>query len=100
MNQCIKQKTICIIIREDGTRFEATNTCEVLGTECPRVAAGCKTGFGYDLCGSSHAEVNAAKMAEETKHIPGRALLIGHTWMCKECQDALRAVNVNTFTIL
>ena len=27
------------------------------------------------------------------------AYLTGHTWMCKPCQDALRAVNVHTFHI-
>jgi deoxycytidylate deaminase len=100
MNRCLKQTTFCRIIRETGEVYEATNLCDVDGlTVCPRVTAGCKTGEGYELCGSTHAEANAAKLAAETKDVPGIAFLFGHTWMCKDCQDALRAVNVNEFHI-
>jgi hypothetical protein len=101
MIPCLKQKTHCLIVRKTGQQYQATNQCAVDGQEvCPRVTAGCPTGTGYELCGSTHAEANAAKLAAETAHIPGEAYLSGHTWMCKDCQDALRAVNVHTFHIV
>lgn len=96
---CLKQLVRCVIVREDGTRYEATNTCDVVGSECARVIHGCKTGEGYELCGSVHAEANVAKLAEETKHIPGVAHLFGHDWACRDCQHVLAEVNVNTITI-
>lgn len=100
MKPCLKQRTHCVIIRADGRRYEATNECAVDGLDiCPRVTAGSPTGIGYELCGSTHAEANAAKLARESAEVPGQAWLNGHTWMCKDCQDALRAVNVHTFHI-
>ena len=95
MRPCLKQQTRCVIVRADGRSYEATNQCAVDGLEkCPRVVAGCKTGAGYELCGSTHAEANAAKLAAESAHIPGTAYLYGHTYFCKECQEALAVVNV------
>lgn len=96
---CVKQLTVCVITRETGQLYHATNTCEIEGSECPRVIANKPTGEGYELCGSSHAEANAAVLAEESKDSPGFATLYGHTWICKACQDALRAVNVHCFMI-
>lgn len=97
MRPCLKQETRCVIVRQDGRRYEATNACDVAGlTECPRVAAGCPTGTGYELCGSTHAEANAARLAAESRDVPGTAYLTGHTWFCKDCQDLLRLMNVHT----
>lgn len=101
MRPCLKQTTRCTIVREDGRRYQATNLCDVDGlAECPRVAAGSLTGEGYELCGSTHAEQNAAALAAESSDVPGEAWLEGHTWICKACQDALVAVNVRTFHIV
>lgn len=100
MNACLKQTTRCVIIRTDGRRYEATNACDVDGlSTCPRVTAGCPTGTGYELCGSTHAEANAAALASDSAGTPGTAFLYGHSWLCKACQDALVAVNVRTFVI-
>lgn len=101
MRPCLKQLTHCRIVRADGRTYEATNECAVDGlSTCPRVIAGSVTGEGYELCGSTHAEANAAALAAESADIPGEAFLTGHTWLCKPCQDALRAVNVHTFHIV
>lgn len=100
MQACLKQTTRCVIIRVDGRVYEATNLCEVNGEiVCPRVTAGCKTGEGYELCGSTHAEANVAALAAESTDVDGEAFLYGHTWICKDCQDALTAVGVRRFTI-
>lgn len=101
MVPCLKQKTECVIIRADGRRYQATNQCAVDGLQvCPRVPAGCESGTGYELCGSTHAEANAAALAADSAGVPGEAFLVGHTWLCKPCQDALRAVNVHTFHVV
>ena len=100
MQPCLKQKTHCLIVRQDGRRYEATNLCAVDGDVCPRVTAGCETGTGYELCGSTHAEAYVAALAADSADVPGEAFLSGHTWLCKPCQDALRAVNVHTFHIV
>ena len=101
MIPCLKQQTVCRIVRADGRTYEATNQCATDGLAvCPRVTAGCPTGTGYELCGSTHAEANAAKLAAESADVPGEAFLFGHTWLCKACQDALSAVNVRTFHVM
>lgn len=98
MKPCLKQLTHCKIVRADGRVYEATNACAVDGLDvCPRVTAQCKTGEGYHLCGSTHAEANAVALAMESKDVPGEAFLTGHTWFCKDCQDALTAAGVRTF---
>lgn len=101
MAPCLKLTTTCVVVRADGRCYEASNSCAVDGLpQCPCVVAGCITGTGYELCGSTHAEANVAMLAAESADVPGEAFLSGHTWMCKECQDALIAVNVRTFHIL
>ncbi len=100
MTNCLKQQVQCTIIREDGSSYVGINQCAVDGlTECPRVTAGCKTGEGYDLCGSVHAEIAACEEAKGSAAIPGIAYLEGHTWFCGPCQHALQAVNVPIFCI-
>ena len=95
---CKKQPTQCTIIRETGEQYSAWNTCDIEGEECPR--AGRESGCDYHLCRSLHAEANAAKLAAETKDVPGTAYLYGHDWFCRQCQHALLAVNVNTFVMV
>lgn len=100
MVPCLKQKTRCVIVRADGRRYEATNLCAADGMDvCPRVTAECKTGTGYELCGSTHAEANAAALAKKSADVPGEAWLFGHTWFCGDCQHALTAVGVTTFHV-
>jgi hypothetical protein len=97
---CLKQRTRCVIITDHAT-YEATNACAVDGLDvCPRVTAGCATGTGYELCGSTHAEANAAALKTACGDTsPGIAVLYGHDYFCRECQHALAAVNVTVFRI-
>jgi deoxycytidylate deaminase len=99
MVPCLKQKTRCVIVFPDGARYEATNECAVGGLDvCPRVTAGSKTGEDYELCGSTHAEANAAGEVPWGKE-GGAAYLFGHDWFCGPCQHALQNVGVRTFTV-
>jgi deoxycytidylate deaminase len=102
MSACLKQSVTCRIVRDDGRTYEATNSCQLVDgvTECPRVTAGCKSGEGYDLCNSLHAEVAVAALAQESSDIPGSAYLSGHTYACDNCKSALASVNVNTIHIV
>lgn len=110
-NNCLKQKTRCVI-RAAGLEFVGTNSCHVEDAEeCPRVTAGSQTGEDYDLCGPpKHAEQEAARVYienstppfREAKWVPGAeptAYLYGHTYLCKDCQDALVAAGVRNFVV-
>jgi len=103
---CLKQTVTCRITRiidanqEIYVHYEATNTCEHSLKECPKIIMGCKSGEDYHLCNSVHAEVNAVALAKHDTEYPGEAYIQGHTWICKDCQDALRAINVHTFTFV
>ena len=100
MKPCLKQLTRCIVVLDDNRVFEATNECAVDGLDvCPRVTAGCPTGEGYELCGSTHAEANVAAKIPEGNEVPGVALLYGHTWLCGPCQHALTAKGVRNFVV-
>jgi len=100
MKDCLKQKVTVTIIRADGRRYTGVNQCDVDGKDvCPRVTAGCPTGTGYELCGSVHAEIAAAALAEESKDVPGIAYVEGHTWFCGPCQHRLQEVGVSCFKI-
>ncbi len=96
---CLKRTVRCVILRDDGRRFEASNLCEVSGLDaCPR--ADLPTGAQYDLCHPSHAENEAAKAAAASADVPGTAFLYGHEYVCEHCQRALTAVNVRKFVIM
>ena len=100
LRPCLKQLTRCVVYTGDGRRFEATNMCAVPedATVCPREEAGCATGEGYELCGSTHAEANTAAQIEPPAE-NGVATLYGHTWLCGPCQWALTAKGVRTFMV-
>jgi len=88
-----------MIVREDGQHFVGFNTCDV-GHTCPRSDQGAKSGEDYHLCQSVHAEIQAVELAKDSAEIPGEAYLYGHTYICKDCQEALLAINVKTFHIV
>lgn len=99
MIPCLKQLTLCRIVLGNGRVVEATNECNADGcAECPRVTAGSKTGEDYHLCGSTHAEANAAALVPEGNS-DGVAFLYGHTWLCGPCQHALTAKGIRVFVV-
>jgi deoxycytidylate deaminase len=91
---CHRRTVRCLIVRDDGTSFEGTNTCEV--DECRRMSY--YTGQGYAICGSIHAEAHAAAAAGWSE-VPGTAYLSGHDYICGDCQQALASINVRRFVI-
>lgn len=106
MIPCLKQRTRCEIwfaSPAGAYKFEATNECAADGCdECPRVTAGSKTGEDYHLCGSTHAEANAAAQVPKgfnSEYQGGTAYLYGHNWFCGPCQWALQEAGVSTFVV-
>ena len=76
----------------------ATNTCAFVGEVCPRLTL--KSGQGYELCQSSHAE---ARLADDLKAAgrlsEGVAWVSGHYWACEPCAAALKAVGVKEIRV-
>ena len=88
--RCIKQTTIAII-HKDGEYWLGTNSCKNPQKECPRYDA--LSGFAYEKCKNvckqtGHAEVNALLAAGKNAK-GGDLYLIGHTYICKNCKEAM-----------
>lgn len=88
---CAKKQVICCIGNQDGHTYFGSNSCDNPQLVCPRLP-----GEGYDKCVSicrqeSHAEVDALKLAlEHCADLRGAsAVIVGHTYSCKNCQEAL-----------
>lgn len=102
---CLKQPVTCFIVRADGRVFEGTNSCAPQNCGqphmvCPREFLGKQSGEDYELCDSTHAEIEAAKLAEGSASVPGEAFIFGHTYVCGPCQRRLAEVNVHRFTVV
>lgn len=98
MIPCLKQTVVCVIVRDDGRRYEAANLCAVDGLSvCPR--AGLPSGALYELCQPVHAEAVVALLAADSSEVPGTAYVTGHEYLCPDCQRRLAAVNVRRFVL-
>lgn len=104
---CIKQ-SVYVMIEKDGNQIFGMNKMmndEI--TECPRDLQGYVSGAGYHLCEDIckqdfHAEVDAIKNAEEVgMDIQGAKLtLVGHTYCCDDCQNAMDTAGIEEIEIL
>lgn len=99
---CAKQATAAVVVKNGVVIGSGTNAGKKL-KECPREAAGCKTGEGYHLCKQhcdqeGHAEVMAIKDAIGKGfdgELEGADLYLdGHWYCCKNCWDAMIAVGI------
>lgn len=95
MGPCAKVIVLCTIQGNDGVTYAGTNWCENPQKVCPRLPGEdytkCKT-----ICNQqAHAEVNALAEAGAAAD-GGTALLHGHTWFCRQCQEALFTAGVKT----
>ena len=102
---CLKQAVRCYIVRENGQMFVGVNSCKPCdrgqpATVCPREFLGCPSGEDYEICDSTHAEIEAVKYAQFSSDSPGEAFIFGHTFICGPCQRALAAINVHRFTVV
>lgn len=95
MTPCLKQSVYAVAITTTGEAFFGSNwmtTPDI--TECPRVAAKCATGEGYDLCAKicgqgveMHAERMALNAMMDAGYSPVNAhvFITGHTYCCDSC---------------
>lgn len=93
---CAKVQVTCTLTFSDGARFTGRNDCDAPQQTCPRLP-----GEGYEKCKTickqlGHAEQVAADLAEAAgKNLAGaRALIVGHTYACRECQERLFSAGV------
>jgi deoxycytidylate deaminase len=99
MGPCAKQVVKCAIVFPDGDYVVGENWCANPQKECPRTV-----GDGYEKCKSicqqeGHAEQVALRMAGE-KSKGANAFLVGHTHACKDCQEAMFAAGVKSFSVI
>ena len=88
---CAKRKVFCTILTLDGGRVIAQNSCDNPQEVCPR-----NKGEDYEKCTSvcaqnGHAEMQALRCAKSHRFdLRGaKAILRGHSYACRECQEAL-----------
>lgn len=98
MGPCAKLVVRCTIVTPDGHRFVGENECANPQPVCPRLP-----GEGYDKCinicrQNGHAE-EVALRAADVFAVGARAYIEGHTHVCRNCQEALVAGGVDSFSI-
>lgn len=104
---CTKQSVNVIIINKDNNYVLGSNNINNYVEICPRVKENYPTGQGYHLCKeicnqNNHAEQDAIAKAKELGiDIEGADLyLIGHTYFCDACTEAMKNAKIATATIL
>jgi len=99
--RCAKQTTVAII-ENNGEYWLGTNSCWRPQQKCPRGKM--PSGVGYELCETrckqmGHAEINAIK-ASEGRARDGTMYLLGHTYICKACQEAMNHAGIKKSIIV
>lgn len=114
MGPCAKRQVSCDIYLDDDIFpiIRAQNDCENPQAVCPR-----EEGEGYEKCKticrqSGHAEQQAAaqlntmRASTSLKTFDGMlrkrrvsAVVQGHTYVCRECQEALHAAGVKWISV-
>lgn len=95
---CAKTTVTCTLIACDGRHYIGTNYCKNAQSVCPRAP-----GEGYEKCVSicnqaGHAEIVALGRAGQSAK-GARAYVLGHTYACRECQEALYAAGVISISV-
>lgn len=95
---CAKTVVTCTLVTEGGERIVGTNFCRRPQTICPRLP-----NEGYEKCKSicdqpGHAEEMALAAAGERAR-GARAYVEGISYACRQCQEAIFAAGVRSFTI-
>lgn len=95
---CAKTTVKCTLVTAEGEHIVGTNYCNNAQKTCPRLE-----GEGYEKCISicqqaGHAEQVVVSLAGN-KARGARAYLIGHTYACQPCQEALFAAGVISLSI-
>lgn len=97
---CAKQTVKCVLILPNGETFVGTNACANPQVECPRLP-----GEDYTKCRtvcqqSGHAETQAIRAAQGRDLRGATAMVSGHTYICRHCQESLGALGVRNFRLI
>lgn len=98
---CAKTTVTCTLFLADGTQVVGTNACSNPQAVCPRLP-----GEDYTKCSTicdqqGHAEVQAlARVSPPARAEGASAIVTGHTYACRECQEALFAAGVKWLRVL
>lgn len=95
---CAKVTVTCTLVTPSGERITGSNECANPQAACPR-----EPGEGYGKCSTvcgqlGHAEAVALMRAGERAR-GARAYLQGHSYACRECQEALFGAGVRSLSI-
>lgn len=95
---CAKTRVTCTVTFSDGRRLVGENLCRNPQPVCPRAP-----GEGYEKCTTvcdqiGHAEQVAVQLAGGNL-LGGHAVLRGHTYACRECQEALFGAGLSTLAV-
>lgn len=98
MGPCAKTVVTCTLVTRNGEQITGQNLCRNPQHTCPR-----EPGEGYEKCKTicdqvGHAEVVALSLAGP-KAAGARAYLLGHTYVCQQCQVALFSAGVNSISV-
>ena len=93
MGPCAKRLVACEITATDGRVYQGENWCANPQKVCPR-----ELGEDYTKCKTicqqeGHAELVALRLTGDAAK-GATAHLIGHTYACQECQEALFGAGV------
>lgn len=96
---CAKATVFCIIISEKGVSYLGQNWCANPQLVCPR-----EPGEDYTKCKTicqqaGHAELDALKIAGANAN-QSTAEVHGHSYVCRECQEALYGAGVKSISVL
>lgn len=98
---CAKTIVTCTLFLRNGETVIGRNDCNNPQAECPRAP-----GEDYTKCRTicdqrGHAEVQAlARVSPPQKAEGADAIISGHTYACRECQEALFGAGVRWLRIL
>lgn len=98
LGPCARRVVRCTLVTWDGERHVGENWCANPQPVCPR-----GPDEGYEKCKTicrqlGHAEAVAVVVAGPEAR-GARAFLEGHTYACRECQEALFAAGVESLSL-
>lgn len=95
---CAKRIVTCTLTAVDGSVHIGTNWCENAQPECPR-----QPGEGYakcwTVCKQAHHAERSALVIAGAKAKGAVAELRGHSYYCRECQEALFTAGIKSIGV-
>lgn len=91
----MKQRIVIAVVVKDGAVISyATNEHD----DCKRI--GYPTGEGYELCDGCQYDNHAEKKASSGEVSGATMYLIGHTYACESCKEAVKKSGIKEIKIL